>query len=261
MPDSEPARPPLVTVVTIVKDDVDGLRATLASVREQTYPRLEHVVIDGGSTDGTAEVVAEHADALAHWVSEPDGGISEAFNKGLAAARGDWVNFLNAADTFEAPDSVARAAAHFADAHVVTGFARFGASRLPPRPLANDEPLERRALISHQASFVRRAVFDECGGFDESYRVRMDYELWLRVLARYEFVFLETRLVRYDLTGQSGRMARLFRNEEYAANRKHLADWRRVNARAWTWHTWDRFLWVSGLRRAWRRMRRSLRGS
>ncbi|MCE3247241.1 MAG: glycosyl transferase, partial [Geminicoccaceae bacterium] len=101
---------PRVTIITAVRNRAATLARTIESVLAQTWPEVEHVVIDGASSDGTVEVIRRYADRLAYWQSEPDRGISDAFNKGLAAARGDCIGLLNADDWLEA-DQVERAVA------------------------------------------------------------------------------------------------------------------------------------------------------
>lgn len=247
---------PRVSVITIVRNDREGLRATLDSVRAQDHPNVEQIAIDGGSGDGSAELLRERAGEIAHWVSEPDAGISDAFNKGLAAATGEWINFLNAGDTFTSPGSVARAAAHFQRAPIVTAFSAFGSARLPPAMWRNRDPLPRRALLSHQSSFVNRRVFGACGGFDSSYRVRMDYEFWLRALRRFEFVFVDEVWTRFALGGASGRDPGRHFAEELRANRQHLDRPTIANAWAHARRARSRLARATGLRR----LSRALRG-
>jgi glycosyltransferase involved in cell wall biosynthesis len=100
---------PKITVISVTYNDVRGLRATIASVQSQSYTAIEHLVVDGGSTDSTLETLKAHGDRL-RWLSEPDRGIYDAMNKGMRLATGAYVIFLNAGDTFHAPDTVAEAA-------------------------------------------------------------------------------------------------------------------------------------------------------
>jgi glycosyltransferase involved in cell wall biosynthesis len=245
---------PLVSVITVVLNDREGLSATLDSVRAQDHPGIEHVAIDGGSSDGSAELLKERSADLAHAVSEPDRGISDAFNKGLAAARGQWINFLNAGDTFEDEHSVSCAAAHFGVPAVVTGFSRFGESRLPRHPCSNRNVLTRRAKLSHQASFVHRDIFEACGHFDTDYAVRMDYEFFLRALARFDLVFVDAILARFELGGISSQSSHFFA-EELRANHAHVAHPRLVNGWTRLLRARAQFLGRSGLRRLWRAWR------
>ena len=91
---------PLISVVTVVYNDVAHIEKTILSVLEQTYPFIEYIVIDGGSRDGTAEIIGKYAHRLAYWCSEPDGGVYDAMNKGLRKTHGKWVNFMNSGDFF-----------------------------------------------------------------------------------------------------------------------------------------------------------------
>jgi len=91
---------PLVSVITVVFNAVQTVERTILSVINQTYPNIEYVVIDGGSTDGTAEIIKRYANRISYWVSEKDNGIYFAMNKGIKAAKGDLINFMNAGDIF-----------------------------------------------------------------------------------------------------------------------------------------------------------------
>jgi glycosyltransferase involved in cell wall biosynthesis len=91
---------PLVTVITVCFNCKSDIEKTIKSVLEQTYDNIEYLIIDGGSTDGTVDVIKTYSDRLAYWVSEPDRGIYDAMNKGLQKAAGEWVNFMNVGDLF-----------------------------------------------------------------------------------------------------------------------------------------------------------------
>lgn len=95
-----------ISVVTVCYNAVDTLEETMLSVLNQTYPNVEYIVIDGGSTDGTVDIIKKYADRLAYWVSEPDKGIYDAMNKGIDIATGDYINFMNAGDMFHSPNVI-----------------------------------------------------------------------------------------------------------------------------------------------------------
>ena len=92
--------PGRVSIITAVHNAAPTLEACLLSVRNQSYRDVEHIVIDGGSTDGSVEILQRHSCLLAYWVSEPDGGVFDAWNKGLSVATGEWIAFLGAEDVF-----------------------------------------------------------------------------------------------------------------------------------------------------------------
>lgn len=95
-----PQREPKVSVVTVCYNTVDSIERTILSILDQTYHNIEYIIIDGGSTDGTVDIIQRYADRISYWVSEPDKGIYDAMNKGIAVATGDYINFMNAGDCF-----------------------------------------------------------------------------------------------------------------------------------------------------------------
>jgi len=112
------SKKPLVTVITVVSNGAQRLEDTIRSVLNQSYDNVEYIVIDGGSTDGTLELIGKFGDAIDYWVSEPDSGVYDAMNKGLDAASGEWVNFMNAGDAFCSKQSIANTVREFSEAMV-----------------------------------------------------------------------------------------------------------------------------------------------
>lgn len=171
---------PKVTVVTVVYNRVNEIEATMLSVLNQTYANLEYIVIDGGSTDGSREVIRRYADRLTYWVSEPDKGIYDAMNKGIRQASGKWVNFMNAGDYFWSPRVVAESMQYgetYPSAGVLYGDTvhknPFGRVRINARPL---EGLRREVVFCHQSCFVRTDLLKQMP-FDLNYRYVADYDL------------------------------------------------------------------------------------
>jgi hypothetical protein len=179
---------PLVSIVTPTLNQGAYIEHALRSVRAQSYPNLEHLVIDGGSTDGTLEILRRAADAgTIRWISEPDRGMYDAINKGLAMASGDVLAYLNSDDAY-LPWAVETAVAAFEarpDVEVVFGDGvRFdevaGTQRLRLFP-----PFDRRSLahfesVMQPAVFWRRSVLERLGGFDDRLRYVADLDYWLR---------------------------------------------------------------------------------
>jgi len=98
---------PSVTIVTVVFNDAKNIEKTILSVINQQYPKLEYIVIDGGSTDGTVDIIKKHEQHITHWISEKDNGIYDAMNKGIDLATGQWINFMNANDLFYSSKTIA----------------------------------------------------------------------------------------------------------------------------------------------------------
>lgn len=183
MAESAPAAPCRVSIITAVRDDSDGLRRTLESIAAQRYPAVEAVVIDGGSTDGGVAVLQAYADRLGDWVSEPDAGIADAMNKGLARAGGELVLFLHAGDRFADEYALERAMTHVTDTDSIWAFDILHGSaghyrRTSPRPFNGWVWLKNP--LPHQGVLCPRGLFAGLGHFDTSLKIDMDYDFWLR---------------------------------------------------------------------------------
>ncbi|MBV4191775.1 glycosyltransferase, partial [Bacteroides fragilis] len=97
---------PLITVITVCYNAISDIEKTILSVIHQLYSNIEYVIIDGGSVDGTIEIIEKYHDKISYWISESDKGIYDAMNKGVDKATGEWVCFMNAGDTFYSPDTI-----------------------------------------------------------------------------------------------------------------------------------------------------------
>ena len=179
---------PAVSVITVVYNGAAHIGETIGTVLAQTGVDFEYWVIDGGSTDGTVGIIGEHAARLAGWISEPDQGIADAFNKGLARARGDYVMFLNADDALAGPDVLAQLV-DFARGNdwpdVVYGdcdlYAPDSGTFLYRAVINYDrERFIRLETLPHPGLLMHRRYFERHGGFDTTFKVAMDYELFLR---------------------------------------------------------------------------------
>ncbi|MCS7280542.1 MAG: glycosyltransferase [Desulfobacterota bacterium] len=224
---------PSITVVTVVLNNAKGFEKTALNVFSQDYPNFEFLVIDGGSTDGTVDVIRKYEHSIDYWVSEKDSGIADAFNKGITLSFGTYINFLNAGDIFTTPKALSYVARYLTRGQrILSFFAKFGSRTIPKRPVENDSPLCRKAMISHQASFIKTDVFREWGLYDTGLRLRMDYEFWTRILRSEKFLFVPEILVDYDPHGISGKNIEQFYEEELIVNKKYLNLFERLFRRA-----------------------------
>jgi glycosyltransferase involved in cell wall biosynthesis len=226
---------PRITVVTICRNVLPALRRTVASIQAQDYPALEYWIVDGGSTDGTVEFLATLAPLGIRTVSGPDRGISDAMNKGLRLATGEWVAHLHADDTYlpGALDAAARAMRPGVD--FVCGAILKEEPRGEVVCPAAPERLAVEMAIGHPAVFARRAVLDGLGGFDVTLRNAMDYDLFLRARkAGATFVAIPDTLTRVAGGGQSERSLWKTLAETHAIRRRHLSGgWSRSRAFLW----------------------------
>jgi len=216
---------PFVSVITICLNPGAKLRETLRSVVEQSGIRVESVVIDGGSKDPeTLQILDEFGPKLGYVQSKPDRGISDALNQGLSRSSGDWIVPMNAGDRFQAADSLARFFPEEREwERARAAFAQFGARRIPNAPVSEATPLRKRALVSHQATLVHRRVYDAVGLYDPRFKIRMDYDFWLRALPRFPLHFIPEVLVDYEAGGISSQKPELFFREELLAQGLRLS--------------------------------------
>jgi glycosyltransferase involved in cell wall biosynthesis len=172
----------------VVRNNVGGIDKTIDSVRRQSYRPIQYIVIDGGSTDGTVDIIRKNEEGVSIWRSEPDCGVYDAMNKGLALAHGDWIMFLNSDDTYY-PDTVERYARIiktqsldylYGATHRLDADGRLHIDR----PVDGDE-IACRAFdempVPHTSLCIHARVYQKIGGFDLSYRIAGDQEHFLRM--------------------------------------------------------------------------------
>jgi glycosyltransferase involved in cell wall biosynthesis len=236
-------------VVTPCYNAVRFIRETLESVLSQGYPDLEVIVMDGGSTDGTVDVLRSYGDRI-RWASEPDRGQSHAINKGLALATGEILTYLNADDLY-APGALRRVGVFFADhpeAAWLTGhcrmvdangceiqrvFTRYKALWLRS---AHSRALQVTNFISQPATFWRRAVAEAVGPFREDLYYTMDYDYWLRISSRARLHVIPQTLAvfRAHADAKTAVMKRAQFDEDLATARRHVHS--KLVTRLHAWH-------------------------
>lgn len=179
-----------ISIVTVAYNAAHTIGDTLASVAAQTHPDIEHIVVDGASTDGTLAVVERHGGRVARLISEPDKGIYDAMNKGLRVATGDVIGLLNADDVYADDGVLARVASTMAHERLdaLFGDAEFVHPERPDRPLRRYRSERFRPdriawgwMPAHPTLFLRRQVYERFGLFRPDYRIAGDFELVARV--------------------------------------------------------------------------------
>jgi len=219
---------PLVTIITIVHNGAEYIEKTIESVLNQTYNNVEYIIIDGDSTDGTTGIIKKYEQAIDYWVSEPDSGISEAFNKGVIASRGEWLNFMNCGDTFASADTIRDVVANIDEkADVIFGKANVvdsqGKILLIYGRAFDKKKFSRRMTIPHQSAFHNKKYFERYGLFDKRLKTGMDYELLLRK-ASLSTLFIEKTVSNILAGGLSETQDYLRLRNDRMIKRKYCSD-------------------------------------
>lgn len=208
--------PPAITIITPSFNQARFIERTIRSVLDQDYPNLEYIVIDGGSRDGTVDILRKYEGRLT-WISERDKGQADAINKGINRSTGDIIAYLNSDDVYE-KDALARVAGYFSvhpDAMWLTGKCRIidERDREVRRPITAYKNLMLRHFsyslllvtnpVSQPATFWRREALREIGLFDEDQHLVMDYDYWLRMGRKYPLAVLDAYLAGFRVYAAS----------------------------------------------------------
>lgn len=203
-----------ISVITVCFNSAETIADTLRSVASQTHAEVEHIVVDGGSSDGTLAIIDRHRERLAKIISEPDHGVYDAMNKGIMLATGDVVGFLNADDVYADATALAAIAAAFGTPGVEACYADLVyVDKQDMRKIVRYwQPGEYRYglfrtgwMPPHPTFFVRREVFERFGMFDLQYRLQADFELAMRFLEvhRIRTAYIPRILVNMRMGGMS----------------------------------------------------------
>ncbi len=201
---------PKISIVTINFNNEIGLALTMDSVLTQTYPLIEYVVIDGGSTDRSKTVIENHASALAYWTSEADSGIYNAMNKGIKKATGDYILFLNSGDSLIENGIIENVVATGLTHDLVYGDLQFFNAekqwvwQLPATLTFNSFYTN---TIAHPSTFIRRSLFDTVGLYDEELSIVSDWKFFLLATAKYNcsYKHIELTISAYNFDGLSSK--------------------------------------------------------
>ena len=198
---------PLVSIVTPSFNQVRYLEATIQSVISQSYARLEYIIVDGGSTDGSVDIIKKYEGKLAWWVSEKDQGQTDAINKGFSRAKGEILAWINSDDTYE-PGAIS-SAVNFLLAHPEVGlvygeanYINVDGSTIGRFPAAQTDLVRLRRGYVHipqQTAFFRAGLWRAVGPLDPSFYFAMDYDLWVRLALRSQVKYIPQTWANFRL--------------------------------------------------------------
>ena len=218
---------PELSVITVVYNNVRDIERTILSVLNQTYPNIEYLVIDGGSTDGTLEILKQYEGRLAKLISEKDKGIYDAMNKGLALAGGDYILFMNSGDEIYAPDTVEKIFSSEPDADIYYGetemydenWKSLGQRRHRAPESFSWKEFKHGMSISHQAIYIRRSLVEP---YDPQYKLSADID-WIIRAAKKAKKIVNARIyvAKYLVGGMSKKKHRESLIERFRIFSKH----------------------------------------
>lgn len=194
-----------VSVVTVCYNAVEVIEKTILSVVNQTYNNLEYIIIDGMSTDGTVDIIKKYEDRITYWISEPDRGIYDAMNKGIKAATGMWINFMNAGDTFTANDILEKLyhVKLSSDIRVLYGdnIRQYNTGKRGYHKGHSIKKIKYRLVGCHQSIFVSLINKDDLY-FETKYEICADYNQIYNIYLRYgakAFLYVSFPIAVYDV--------------------------------------------------------------
>ena len=218
---------PLVTIITVVFNGATTIEQTIGSVIEQTYENIEYIVIDGGSTDATLDILRKYEDHIDKWVSEKDAGIYDAMNKGIALARGDYIGMLNSDDFFVAPMTLEKIVTRLEASKVDAVFSCLDivdpsnlVRVLRKYRISSYSPCMLRigVMPPHPTFYCKKSCYEKAGPYRTDYRIAADFEMLVRLLLKHhitwEFIDETTVNMRSGGLSTSGIKSNLVVNRE-----------------------------------------------
>ena len=212
-----------ISVVTVCYNSASTIEDTIISVSSQSHQNVEYIIVDGGSDDGTVELIRRHADKVARYVSEPDNGIYDAMNKGIAMVSGDIIGFLNADDVYADNYALEKVVGVFADPSVDACYSNL--VYVAPENLDKvirywescdykNGLFEKGWVPAHPTFFVRKSIYEKFGNFDLNYKLAADYELMTRFMVSHKIKtkYIPAVLVKMRLGGATNKsLANIFK--------------------------------------------------
>jgi glycosyltransferase involved in cell wall biosynthesis len=224
-----------LSIITVNYNNGAGLKKTLESIHIQTCRPDQCIVIDGGSTDSSKEVIKQYSSMLSYWISEPDAGVYEAMNKGIKVATGEYVLFINSGDVLADANVLQQVNKSFPGKDLVYGNLLLDYGTGPhqlkkyPSSLPFGYFFYKDESLPHPSTFIKKSLFDKVGLYNENLRIVSDWEFWLKAIflhnASYQYIPLAVSV--FDMGGMSSNQANsariaLEKKEVYTTSFSHL---------------------------------------
>lgn len=172
---------PLISIITTVYNGEKYIESTILSIINQSYKNIEYIIIDGGSKDGTLDIIKKYQDKIAYWKSEPDNGIYDAFNKGIKIAKGQLIGIIGADDWLE-KDAIIKIAKCYKDFTVIYGDVRYWDQGTKGRKTNSNHIRMREGMtVAHPTVFVPKSIYEKYGLFNQQFMIAGDYDFVLRL--------------------------------------------------------------------------------
>lgn len=201
---------PKISVITISYNNKEGLEKTIKSVISQDYKDFEYIVIDGGSNDGSKEVLEKYSGKLSHWVSEPDKGVYHAMNKGIKASKGEYIVFVNSGDTYTASHILNETAKHIDFTSEIIYFELNyifpdNECKIVSYPEKLDFLFFVHQSLPHPGTLIRKKLFDQFGYYNENMKICSDWAFFAKTICKFEvsYKFVKIPVVNYSYDGLS----------------------------------------------------------
>jgi glycosyltransferase involved in cell wall biosynthesis len=205
---------PKLSIITINYNNLEGLHRSFQSVFNQSYKPVEFIIIDGGSVDGSLDLIEKHTDKIDYWVSEPDNGIYNAMNKGIKAAKGEYLFFLNSGDEFYDEEVIEKFQHYFEEKSTclcgnIVFFEGNKEISTKKHPAQMTFKYATSRIISHQATFIRSEAFKKYGLYNEQNKIVSDSEFFFKLIALNgeSYQYIDVNIAKFYFGGVSGNVA------------------------------------------------------
>lgn len=222
-----------LSIITINYNNLDGLKRTVKSVVNQTWQEFEYIIIDGGSTDGSLDYIESQDEYIDYWVSEPDKGIYNAMNKGIVKATGEYLLFLNSGDCFFADEVLTQNNKFLIEKDLIyfnVEIVNNTSSEIIVYPEKLNFSLFYLRTLCHQSTFIKKALFDELGFYDEDLKIVSDWKFFILALFKYNCSYRKVNdiLVKFYMDGISSNNIKLANEERQKVLNDYFPEYLRL---------------------------------